>query len=344
MIAGWWIKMSMTVKELVMFVENAAEQKWGYVYGAQGQVYTPELAKKWAEEGRAGKSTDYFLNDCKRWYDKVVVDCSGLLVEAFRSKEQDFYDRTANTFRAQAVERGGIQEIPNTDGVGVWRSGHIGVYIGAGKVVEAGGTKVGVVVTPLWSPATGKPWKEWLHLKSIAYDSPPGHFEVPEGAFHLKRLLSVKSPMMSGEDVRDVQQQLMALKYSVGGTGADGVYGPNTEQAVKQFQKDRGLQADGIVGPKTTKALGGIWDGAEYAFTLGRLLELKSPMMSGEDVRDVQRRLMALKYSVGGSGADGVYGPDTVQAVKRFQKDKGLKADGIVGPKTTKALGGKWTG
>lgn len=42
--------------------------------------------------------------------------------------------------------------------------------------------------------------------------------------------------------------------------------------------------------------------------------------------------------SVGPSGADGIFGADTEKAVKRFQKENGLKADGIVGEKTMKEL------
>ena len=36
----------------------------------------------------------------------------------------------------------------------------------------------------------------------------------------------------------------------------DGIYGQNTENAVRQFQKARGLTVDGIAGPATLKALG----------------------------------------------------------------------------------------
>lgn len=51
-----------------------------------------------------------------------------------------------------------------------------------------------------------------------------------------------------GEDVRVLQQK---LNLSV-----DGIFGPITEEAVKNFQKENGLAVDGIVGPNTWAKLG----------------------------------------------------------------------------------------
>lgn len=52
----------------------------------------------------------------------------------------------------------------------------------------------------------------------------------------------------------------------------------------------------------------------------------------GEHVRVLQRNL-------GGLTADGIFGPKTTDAVRKFQRSKKLTADGIVGPKTWAALG-----
>lgn len=51
--------------------------------------------------------------------------------------------------------------------------------------------------------------------------------------------------------VKVVQTYLIALGYSCGSTGADGVYGSNTKKAVKSYQKDQGLSTqDGVITAK----------------------------------------------------------------------------------------------
>lgn len=61
-----------------------------------------------------------------------------------------------------------------------------------------------------------------------------------------------------GNEVRTVQQRLQILGYYRG--DIDGVYGPITEQAVRAFQKDQGLDPDGIFGALTLNALQKAWD------------------------------------------------------------------------------------
>ena len=58
----------------------------------------------------------------------------------------------------------------------------------------------------------------------------------------------------SGEQVRVIQTKLKNWGYYDG--AVDGVFGSQTTQAVKYFQRKNGLTADGIVGPATLKALG----------------------------------------------------------------------------------------
>ncbi|MGI6485376.1 MAG: peptidoglycan-binding protein [Thermoanaerobacterales bacterium] len=54
---------------------------------------------------------------------------------------------------------------------------------------------------------------------------------------------------MRGEDVRLLQSKLESLGYMVG--PVDGIFGPKTERAVRQFQRDNNIKIDGVVGPQT---------------------------------------------------------------------------------------------
>jgi chitosanase len=71
-------------------------------------------------------------------------------------------------------------------------------------------------------------------------------------AGYSRRSLRLESPYREGEDVAALQ---MALTRSGYPAGQDGVFGPRTETALKQFQAARGLQPDGIAGPITLAAL-----------------------------------------------------------------------------------------
>ena len=60
-----------------------------------------------------------------------------------------------------------------------------------------------------------------------------------------------------------------------------------------------------------------------------------------EDVKRIQKMLLILGYEIGSHGVDGIYGPDTARAVKRFQEEvfvDPLEWDKIVGPKTYREL------
>lgn len=79
-------------------------------------------------------------------------------------------------------------------------------------------------------------------------------------------------------NVKALQQALMALGYSLPKYGADGKWGSETLRALKKFQKDNGLKADGIVGKNTKSAFakkgyanGGVVDYTGYAMVHGSI-------------------------------------------------------------------------
>ena len=75
-------------------------------------------------------------------------------------------DIGANQMYYNAKESGTISTMPDIPGLAVWHDGHIGVYIGNGQVVEAMGTRYGVVKTEL----AGRGWTHWLKVPYIRYD------------------------------------------------------------------------------------------------------------------------------------------------------------------------------
>jgi len=67
------------------------------------------------------------------------------------------------------------------------------------------------------------------------------------------RLLWHSRRMMRGDDVRELQHRLNALGFDAG--QEDGVFGPLATDAVKEFQRNAGLDVDGVAGPRTIAAL-----------------------------------------------------------------------------------------
>lgn len=61
-----------------------------------------------------------------------------------------------------------------------------------------------------------------------------------------------------GDNVKALQILLIGRGYSCGSYGADGDFGNATYNAVKAYQKDKGLSVDGICGPKTWNKLLGV--------------------------------------------------------------------------------------
>jgi hypothetical protein len=93
------------------------------------------------------------------------------------------------------------------------------------------------------------------------WDTPPTPTPLPTNTLiptptipPLTRTLRLDSPYMTGDDVLLLQQRLLELGYVEVGS-ADGVFGPNTDKAVRIFQTRNGLTVDGIVGEGTWKIL-----------------------------------------------------------------------------------------
>jgi peptidoglycan hydrolase-like protein with peptidoglycan-binding domain len=129
------------------------------------------------------------------------------------------------------------------------------------------------------------------------------------------------------------------------GVPADGIYGPQTEAAVRQWQSNLQLTADGVWGPLTEEATNNL-----FAFLANLpavqeinpdnpfLQDLNNAVSSVLQVGSTGGEVKILQAGLNGKGyplvGDGVFGPATDAAVRRFQSDCGLQVDGIVGPQT----------
>lgn len=135
--------------------------------------------------------------------------------------------------------------------------------------------------------------------------------------------------------IAQVQKQLYDLGCAI---TVDGDFGPQTEKIVKEFQTKNGLPVTGTITPALRGLLESMSDPLKVSakkLTTGAYMKKDD---SGAAVIDLQKALNK-------SGADpkitldGVFGNETLMAVKAFQKKQKIATDGIAGPETMTALG-----
>ncbi len=156
----------------------------------------------------------------------------------------------------------------------------------------------------------------------------------------------------SGRDVRTIQQQLNRIRVNYPAIPAinqvDGIFGSETENAVRAFQRIFDLTADGVVGKKT-------WYRISYIYVaVKKLAELNSegerpqyddnayPGLlrlgdTGTAVQNLQfylKNIAAFNPFVADLEIDGFFGSRTENSVLSFQRTYGLNQDGIVGEDT----------
>lgn len=160
-----------------------------------------------------------------------------------------------------------------------------------------------------------------------------------------------------GAEVTAVQRRLRDLGYFNG--QLTGYFGRATKEAVSRFQQAYLIQPDGIVGSETQSALFGSATATSQFFQNDSLGLPPPPPLSGSsfpgrfnpipsaqilrlgdrgpEVTNLQQELRQRGFNPG--RVDGVYGFQTQEAVRQFQRTRGLLDDGIAGGETLTALG-----
>lgn len=159
---------------------------------------------------------------------------------------------------------------------------------------------------------------------------------------------------MSGEEVRKLQDQLINAGFKLDRYHADGIYGPETEKAVKELQKALGLEQTGYFDSMTKEAASAakmfthveettekvklhVGDTYEvekkHLELIDEAVNLNKTLGEGlvqneDDVKELQKALVRTGYLEDGSFASGIYGKETEEAVKKLQEELGVKVTG----------------
>ena len=131
---------------------------------------------------------------------------------------------------------------------------------------------------------------------------------------------------MTGDDITAIQKRLYELGYLSSKNLINGSFDSETEDAVRALQTANSISSDGKIGSETLELV--------YSE------DVKANIISFGDKSDVvkacQERLRILGYMT--TVPDGLYGNDTLAAVKLFQSKNDLVVDGYLGPTTREVL------
>lgn len=264
--------MMINPSDLISKFQYALDDHWGYIWGQWGGT--------WTQAKQNAASREMTVKYGSKWIGHRVADCSGLFRWAYSELGEAIAHGSNSIFDRYCSAKGTLKNGKRTDGADLLpgtavftgdakEHGHIGLYIGNGKVIEAAGTRQGVIK----SDVTDSKWTYWGELKAVDYGYPESPSTPP----------TVERPTLRRGDKGDavilLQSELIRLGYPLPKYGIDGDFGKETEMAVKQFQQDNRLTADGVVGPKTWKALDGSEAMKMYTVTIQHLARHEAEAM-----------------------------------------------------------------
>lgn len=231
-----------------------------YFYGAKMQKLTEPFMAYMHKAYPSTVTTSYIAKArTKGMVGKVCCDCSGL-IGAYRGKQIGSAQLYSSA--SQRLSMSKVDSFPV--GTVLWKSGHVGVYVGDGYCVEEKGINYGCVKTKVSST----PWKYGLLFSDMTYNkemtgthkSPNPYHEPSEivTSTSQARLKNIATYINKGEGVKWLQWELCEAGFQneidLSG-GIDGVCGNVTVTCLITFQKSCKIAADGLCGKDTRKCL-----------------------------------------------------------------------------------------
>ena len=152
----------------------------------------------------------------------------------------------------------------------------------------------------------------------------------------------------SNTETSAIQTALNAHGYTL---TVDGILGPLTDAAIRDYQTKHGLTVDGIVGPRTWTSLNGtpaaptgptapaypLLTGSYFGPATGPSTSVSGYYSHRLELTQWQTQMQKRGWVI---STDGLYGPQTANITRTFQTQKGLTVDGLIGPQTWAAA---WT-
>lgn len=157
----------MTGKNLADLALEVIPERWGYIYGQAGAVWTEEKQKRL--EQTTEKKYEMGRKYGSKWIGHRVADCSGLIKYLCDKLGFSVPHGSNSIWNGCLSKKGKIEGNSIPVGALVFKLRndtdyyHVGVYVGGGEVVEAQGTRTGVIVSELSS------WTHYGLLERLSY-------------------------------------------------------------------------------------------------------------------------------------------------------------------------------
>lgn len=264
----------MPIKDFVAELTAAEKRHDGYIMGATGQDPRKWAVNSWwfaqytnaSQHAKALYWREHAARvwDCNGMAEGLYQDFSGVSINTQAKYNYSQWCGTKGSGLIPAKHRvPGAAVFWGTSAPNIHHVAYLEKPVNANKpdedwyIIEARGVMYGVVRTKLYAR---NPNFWGLMTKYFDYSNASASAPVDSPLESPSRNLYSGC---EGDDVKTLQTNLIRAGYSCGKYGADGDFGDATEQAVRAFQKDHGLEIDGIAGKKTIAALDAVIAGME---------------------------------------------------------------------------------